>query len=967
MKNLYCVLVFAHFLGQLCAQTTVSDPDSLHIKIWLDSIKANIDHGKSDVALNMLDSAELMLNRYRHMNTPLVVYLYEYRGLAWYNKGQVGKCIPLFEKALSASRQYYPPDGIVVATSLNNVGNLYKVQHNFRRSRECLEEALQIRLKRIPQNVETGQSWYNLGGLEFEVGNFSTALADYQRAEIILREHPEALVSLSTVYFNMAGVYDEWGDFDLAIEYYRKALAIRKATLPPRHIRIARCLLQLGGSYENKYDLVHAGICYRDAIAICEALAPDVDSSELSNCYANLATLLQKQGNYAEGILQERHCLAIRESCTWLGGGWVADAHITLAEMFGKQGQLDSAVVQAEAAIRIWEKTYGGFYHPYALEGLNKLAEYRTEQGQLPEAWTLTETALENALRSPDPDLRTLQRIYFIKAKICHKHYYSTRNPADLKAALPHLRELLRLFSEQYRRFGHEESRLAAAAAFYPVAEEAITICAELYTLSGDEPLIDLAFDFAEQTKSVLLRANANEAKALFSSQLPVAVFDKELSLKNELRDLQDEKTDLLFDGTSINDGAVLNLDTAIFEVNRRMDSLHRDFKQRYPAYYNALYDASTIPLTVVQTQLLVPGQTLVAYFVGDKAVFVIGANSSGRFLRQIGTSEEVVRLTKAMHKNMSAKFAPIADYVQAARQLYGILLAPVKNYLSTDLIIVPDGVLGNIPFEALLTGEVADPTRPHGFPYLLLDHMVSYSPSATMLREMQDKSSLTSRPGYLAAFAPYFTGDTAQLRALPIGEDSSERKTFLPLEHSGEEVFNIGKIMNGDVFYHQTATKALFDSIAGRYRILHLATHGQINGQSSDYSFLAFADGPGSIEKQLLYVRDIYHLRLHADLITLSACETGLGEIRRGEGTFSLARAFAYAGAKSIVTSLWKVNDASTKKLMVAFYRNLKKGMPENAALSKAKRSYIKANKAEANPYFWAPFIVIGDARALH
>ena len=110
-------------------------------------------------------------------------------------------------------------------------------------------------------------------------------------------------------------------------------------------------------------------------------------------------------------------------------------------------------------------------------------------------------------------------------------------------------------------------------------------------------------------------------------------------------------------------------------------------------------------------------------------------------------------------------------------------------------------------------------------------------------------------------------------------------------------------------------------------------------------------------------YAKDIYNLSLNADLVTLSACETGIGELKRGEGIISLARAFAYAGAKSIVTTLWSVNDVRTSELMEHFYKNLYKGMDKDAALWQAKKDFLKAHKGmSAHPYYWAGFIPIGD-----
>jgi CHAT domain-containing protein len=153
--------------------------------------------------------------------------------------------------------------------------------------------------------------------------------------------------------------------------------------------------------------------------------------------------------------------------------------------------------------------------------------------------------------------------------------------------------------------------------------------------------------------------------------------------------------------------------------------------------------------------------------------------------------------------------------------------------------------------------------------------------------------------------------------------------------------------------------------STAGDYRILHLATHGRADNRVGDYAFLAFSEIKDSIENELLYVKDLYNLELNADLVVLSACETGIGKLQRGEGIISLARAFAYAGAKSIVTTLWEVNDKSTSELMRYFYRELKLGKDKDEALRLARQRYFdKAAPRGLHPFFWAAFVPVGDMR---
>ena len=191
----------------------------------------------------------------------------------------------------------------------------------------------------------------------------------------------------------------------------------------------------------------------------------------------------------------------------------------------------------------------------------------------------------------------------------------------------------------------------------------------------------------------------------------------------------------------------------------------------------------------------------------------------------------------------------------------------------------------------------------------------------------------------------------------------SQNRLALGPLQYNDDEVLVIDALVGADVFVDSLATEDRFTSLAGDYRILHLSTHGKANDKVGDYSFLAFYEQDDSLENEWLYNRELYNLKLNADMVVLSACETGIGELQRGEGIISLARGFSYAGAKSIITTLWSVDDKSTMRLMENFYANLKSGQSKDAALRQAKLDYLKTSRDIGDePYFWAGFIPVGD-----
>ena len=297
-------------------------------------------------------------------------------------------------------------------------------------------------------------------------------------------------------------------------------------------------------------------------------------------------------------------------------------------------------------------------------------------------------------------------------------------------------------------------------------------------------------------------------------------------------------------------------------------------------------------------------------------------------------------------------------------------MILPVKYLIpdQSELIIVPDGLLGYIPFDALLTAPVKDIKNSREYPYLLKDYQTSIAYSATLLKEMRDKKHRQTPIKQFLAVAPLFKNnhsDTLLLTSRFI--DISENRNRLgPLKFNIPEAQNLQNLLDGDVLTDTSATEDNFTKIAGDYQILHLSTHGKANDKTGDYSFLAFYELEDSIENEWLYNRELYELELNADMVVLSACETGIGELQRGEGIISLARGFSYAGAKSIITSLWSVNDKTTPELMNYFYTNLKDGMTKDKALREAKLSYINSTTPNPEPYFWAAFVPVGDMQPI-
>ncbi|MEM6698141.1 MAG: CHAT domain-containing protein, partial [Bacteroidota bacterium] len=269
-------------------------------------------------------------------------------------------------------------------------------------------------------------------------------------------------------------------------------------------------------------------------------------------------------------------------------------------------------------------------------------------------------------------------------------------------------------------------------------------------------------------------------------------------------------------------------------------------------------------------------------------------------------------------------------------------------------LLLIPDGALHYIPFQALIehpiTNSKIEQARFDTLSYLTKKYAISYAYSSNLLLYMQAAKS--KKKLIFGGFAPIFSG----------GKVVALRNTQLnELPHSQTEVEHISRLLQGKTYFKQSASLENFKTQASNFNILHLSTHAALDDQNPSQSRIHLYD-------DYITVNEIYNLPIQADLTVLSACETGVGEFKRGEGLLSLARAFMYAGCPSLVTSLWQVNDQKTASLMIEFYRQLNNSLSKDEALQSAQINYLNnlSSAQAAHPFYWAAFVQTGNSDAL-
>jgi CHAT domain-containing protein len=342
------------------------------------------------------------------------------------------------------------------------------------------------------------------------------------------------------------------------------------------------------------------------------------------------------------------------------------------------------------------------------------------------------------------------------------------------------------------------------------------------------------------------------------------------------------------------------------------------------------------------------------------------------------------------------------ASFVTASNALYKAVIEPAGSSLGEKrLLVVADGALNYVPFEALVKSPASADYS--ALPYLIKSNEIIYAPSASVIGAIRQQDNTRTGKGMLIVADPVFnsndarahgaagTGNSAETRGLGIqsaladvaGQDASAsvpaKMQGLPLARltgtrtEAEQIVKLAKASGtqADLWLDLDASEDNLDARdVSKYRILHIATHGLLNAERPQFTGLVLSLIGNKSEDGFLRTDEVFNLRLGAPLVMLSACETGLGKEKRGEGVMGLTRAFMYAGAPTVGVSLWSVADKSTAELMTDFYKRLltssasnPNGVPASAAMRDAQLAMIGGKKYSA-PFYWAPFVLVGDWR---
>jgi len=457
--------------------------------------------------------------------------------------------------------------------------------------------------------------------------------------------------------------------------------------------------------------------------------------------------------------------------------------------------------------------------------------------------------------------------------------------------------------------------------------KKCIDLLYQAYEKEPNKTYLESAFLYAEKSKSSVLQ-EAVEKKSLFE-QFP----DDEILLKEqELLQQQELITNKLIRAQlkKVPQSYINEMSFTLNEISIQLRSLNKKITKKHPAR------EKPISIPALQKKLSNDKAALVSYFYDKKQLYQFIVEPTGITLNKIKyTSESQKTIMNFIHFFDDATIINnnIKAYTSSAFNVYELLLlSSLQTY--KNVVIIPDGLLSHLPFGSLLTHETSS-TQFKTMPFVIKKQRLAYNTNTSFY--LNSKDDISSEKSVLGLF--------------PVFEKSNQELTY-----SIEEANSLKNKMNTKLFMNEEATKENFIRNVTNYNTIHISTHAQA-GNFVIPSHIQFYD-------DMLFLQEIYALHTSAQLVVLSACESGVGKLQKGEGAMSLARGFQYAGADAVLFSLWKINDKSTSQIMDYFYKNYSKNSSAFLSNNQSKLDYLNnknISNAKKSPYYWNTFVYYG------
>ena len=887
-----------------------------------DSVAGHHGLGVLYIALGRRADALIELNQTIALR-PQNISAYAYKGLALARDGRHPEAIETLQICLRLLHDN--PDDKMERSALNQLGDLYRRSGNYPEAAKIFDRVIELaRASDDLRSEETALS--QIGALHYLESNYVKALEYWQQALEVSKTIASRKIKVNTYpqqhIGNIGDVYYQLGDFDTAEQTYLEA--VRLSIEAKDEGNESSVLTSLGDLYVGQRKLDEARQTYEKALALGERR--------------------NNRGNQIGALL-------------------------SLSALHRQMGNYQQAMDYVQRALKMLERRGSPLQQG---ESLNTLGLLHLRFGGTPEALATFQKTLAIDPNTTSPNITWGAHSGLADAYV---------RLGQLDQAREHYQRAIEVMENVRARLGGQEEK----AGFF---QDKIEVYKKQIGLLLDPRLKDAksnaaeAFHYNERARARAFLDLLAEARVNVKQNAAPDLAQRQQELQLRISELTTQLIKERSQETSKQDKARIGeLEKGLAQTDAELGDWLRELRRRSPGYAALKYPE---PITLAETQRMLDDKTvLLSYSLGEPRSFLFAVSHDDFQVKRLPSEamlgESVQRLLAAITDRNNP--AP-EEYRRQAARLSQQLLPPISRMLAgkKSLVIVADGSLHRLPFEVLLLPGTSSLGDLRALPYLIRRFAISYAPSASVLVELQHDSNETATKGFIAFGDPIYEQPAAGLIASALRATSpAGRINLQPLPYSRTEIDGIAKLFareDRELFFGAAASEENVKAPdrLSRYRLVHFSTHGYVNEARPRFSGLVLslpaAGLPSTANPQsasrnpqsedgVLSAYEIFNLKLKADLVVLSACETGLGKEVKGEGLMSLTRAFMYAGTPSVVVSLWNVNDESAADLMIKFYRNLKTTrMSKAEALRQAQLETIKDN---GFPFFWAPFVLVG------
>lgn len=863
-----------------------------------------------------------------------------------------------------------------IGIALSDIGAVYGSMNKPKDSLDYLQKSLAI-FEETNNKLEKARTFHSIGYTYGLQRRYDLGLEYHNKSlEISLELGNKNLTALS---YNSLGLdHTALGHYEVGLEFYQKSRALceeinDKSTLNLALNNIATHYITQG-RYAEALDYLHK------SLKMLESMGSDGDRRSMAYKLQNIGLLYRHQGRYEQALAYASRSLKILQE--------IGDK-FGIANLQNNIGVIHKSQGQYEESLEWFRKSNEGYQALQATPGLartlNNIGDVYRLQGRYPEALAKLQESLK--LREANNDragvtltLNNLGRLYQDEGNYAEALKIAKRS-AEMAHQIYGREELWdaqdrmgKALTELGQYDEAKQSYLAAIATIETLRKEVAGgeqqqqsfLENKLSPWFGMVRLLVIqqknaeALTFAEQSKARVLldtlQGGRSSLRQLLSSTERQAEEERRLNLVNLNSQLASELRRDKPDSKKVTD-----LKASVEKARLEYEDFETSLYVAHPELKVKRGESPVIKPAELSALIPDANTALLEYVVGtdESYLFVVtksevaGQPDVGVYTLPIKRTD-LVSKTNALREQLARRDL---GFRTSALKLYETLLKPAEAQLKnrTNLIIAPDNILWDLPFQAL-------PNTSNRF--LIEDAAITYAPSLTVLREMMERRNhpAPAKASLLALGNPALGREAIDRATLALRDEKLE-----PLPEAEEEVKALKRLYGtsrSKVYIGADAREDRVKSEASRANVIHFATHGILNNASPMYSYLALAEG-GVNEDGLLEAWELMQMDLHADLAVLSACETARGRIGAGEGMIGFSWAMFIAGVPSIVVSQWKVESASTRDLMVNFHRSLLSPVrvSKSESLRQASLKMMK-NPETSHPFYWASFIMVGDGR---